>query len=123
MPPASPSARRPTTRTRRSRRRSASSARPPRPRRRRRLPRPPLLPPPSRLRKRQPKRVANQRSTSACQRSPGRNNRGDFAVLEDGIYGLRFAASDNGEPEDGSGLAMLRDGKVLGSDPGGAVFT
>jgi hypothetical protein len=44
-------------------------------------------------------------------------------VLEDGIYGLRFAASDNGEPEDSNGLAVLRDGKVLGSDPGGAVFT
>ena len=44
-------------------------------------------------------------------------------MLEDGIYGLRFAASHNGEPEDGSGLAVLREGKVLGSDPMGAVFT
>jgi hypothetical protein len=44
-------------------------------------------------------------------------------MLEDGIYGLRFAASHDGEPEDGSGLAVLRDGKVLGSDPMGAVFT
>jgi hypothetical protein len=44
-------------------------------------------------------------------------------MLEDGIYGLRFAASHDGEPADGSGLAVLRDGKVLGSDPLGAVFT
>jgi hypothetical protein len=44
-------------------------------------------------------------------------------MLEDGIYGLRFAASHDGEPADGSGLAVLRAGKVLGSDPLGAVFT
>src|SRR5688572_32639123 len=44
-------------------------------------------------------------------------------MLENGIYGLRFAASHDGEPADGSGLAVLRDGKVLGSDPLGAVFT
>jgi hypothetical protein len=44
-------------------------------------------------------------------------------MLEDGIYGLRFAASHDGEPEQGSGLAVLRAGKVLGSDPLGAVFT
>lgn len=44
-------------------------------------------------------------------------------MLEDGIYGLRFAASHDGEPADGSGLAVLRAGQVLGSDPLGAVFT
>lgn len=44
-------------------------------------------------------------------------------MLENGIYGLRFAAAHDGEPEEGSGLAVLRDGKVLGSDPMGAVFT
>jgi hypothetical protein len=44
-------------------------------------------------------------------------------MLENGLYGLRFAASHDGEPADGSGLAVLRDGKVLGSDPLGAVFT
>jgi hypothetical protein len=44
-------------------------------------------------------------------------------MLEDGIYGLRFAASHDGEPQDGGGLAVLRGGTVLGSDPGGAVFT
>ena len=44
-------------------------------------------------------------------------------MLEDGIYGLWFAASQDGEAEDGSGLAVLREGKVLGSDPLGAVFT
>jgi hypothetical protein len=44
-------------------------------------------------------------------------------MLENGIYGLRFAASHDGAPEEGSGLAVLRDGQVLGSDPMGAVFT
>ncbi len=44
-------------------------------------------------------------------------------MLANGIYGLRFAATHDGEPEEGSGLAVLRDGNVLGSDPGGAVFT
>lgn len=44
-------------------------------------------------------------------------------MLENGVYGLRFAATHDGEPEEGSGLAVLRDGKVLGSDPLGAVFT
>jgi hypothetical protein len=44
-------------------------------------------------------------------------------MLEDGIYGLRFAATHDGEPGDGDGLAVLRGGKVLGSDPLGAVFT
>ncbi|MFA5898959.1 MAG: hypothetical protein WC829_07580 [Hyphomicrobium sp.] len=44
-------------------------------------------------------------------------------MLENGIYGLRFAATHDGEPEEGSGLAVLRDGQVLGSDPLGAVFT
>ena len=44
-------------------------------------------------------------------------------MLEDGIYGLRFAATRDGETDDGSGLAVLREGKVMGSDPLGAVFT
>ncbi|MFN3623199.1 MAG: hypothetical protein ACK4TP_03975 [Hyphomicrobium sp.] len=44
-------------------------------------------------------------------------------MLEDGIYALRFAATHDGEPEQGSGLAVLREGKVLGSDPMGAVFS
>jgi hypothetical protein len=44
-------------------------------------------------------------------------------MLENGVYGLRFAATHDGEPEEGSGLAVLRDGNVLGSDPLGAVFT
>lgn len=44
-------------------------------------------------------------------------------MLEDGIYALRFAATHDGEPGSGSGLAVLREGKVLGSDPLGAVFT
>jgi hypothetical protein len=44
-------------------------------------------------------------------------------MLTDGIYALRFAATHDGEAGGGSGLAVLREGKVLGSDPLGAVFT
>lgn len=44
-------------------------------------------------------------------------------MLANGIYGLRFSASHDGEPERGDGLAVLRDGQVLGSDPLGAVFS
>ncbi len=44
-------------------------------------------------------------------------------MLADGIYAVRFSATHEGEPEHGGGLATLREGKVLGSDPLGAVFT
>lgn len=44
-------------------------------------------------------------------------------MLEDGIYGLRFVASDGAEEGQRGGLAVLREGSVLGSDPLGAVFT
>ena len=44
-------------------------------------------------------------------------------MLEDGLYGLHYAAAHGGEPGGARGLAVLRQGKVLGSDPWGAVFT
>jgi hypothetical protein len=44
-------------------------------------------------------------------------------MLRDGLYALKFAATHDGEPEEGSGLAVLRSGTVIGSDPMGAVFT
>jgi hypothetical protein len=42
-------------------------------------------------------------------------------MLEDGIYGLRFTAAC-AEAGAGSALAVLRRGKVLGSDPWGGLF-
>jgi hypothetical protein len=41
-------------------------------------------------------------------------------MLEDGVYGLRYTAVSDGQA--GDALAVLRDGKVLGSDPDGGVF-
>ncbi len=43
-------------------------------------------------------------------------------MLEDGIYGLRFTAACGGKADAGSALAVLRRGKVLGSDPWGGLF-
>jgi len=44
-------------------------------------------------------------------------------MLENGIYGLDYRAQRAGEEDGGSALAVLRDGKILGSDPWGGVFT
>ena len=44
-------------------------------------------------------------------------------MLEDGIYGLSYAADGQDMPTEGSALATLRDGRILGSDPWGGVFT
>jgi len=43
-------------------------------------------------------------------------------MLEDGIYGLHYTAARSGEADVGSALAVLRAGKILGSDPWGGVF-
>ena len=43
-------------------------------------------------------------------------------MLEDGIYGLRYTSVCEGRSDAGSGLAVLREGKILGSDPWGGVF-
>ncbi len=44
-------------------------------------------------------------------------------MLENGIYGLDYRAQHAREEDAGSALAVLRDGKILGSDPWGGVFT
>ncbi len=44
-------------------------------------------------------------------------------MLQDGLYGLHYAAAHGGEPAGARGLAVLREGRFLGSDPWGAVFT
>lgn len=44
-------------------------------------------------------------------------------MLEDGIYGLQYTAAHEDAREGGQALAVLRDGKILGSDPWGGVFT
>lgn len=43
-------------------------------------------------------------------------------MLRDGIYGLRYTAAAGGPSQDGDALAVLRDGRILGSDPWGGVF-
>jgi len=43
-------------------------------------------------------------------------------MLENGIYGLDYRAQNAAE-NGGGALAVLRDGKILGSDPWGGVFT
>jgi hypothetical protein len=43
-------------------------------------------------------------------------------MLEDGIYGLAYAVDGERMPTEGSALAMLRKGRILGSDPWGGVF-
>jgi hypothetical protein len=50
-------------------------------------------------------------------------------VLDNGIYDLRYRSAGpewpecDGDPETGSGLAVLRDGEIIGSDPWGGVFS
>jgi hypothetical protein len=43
-------------------------------------------------------------------------------MLANGIYDLRYSAAQDSTSDAGSGLALLRDGKILGSDPWGGVF-
>ena len=44
-------------------------------------------------------------------------------MLSDGLYGLSYRAQESGEQVLAEGLAVLRAGQILGSDPWGAVFT
>ena len=44
-------------------------------------------------------------------------------MLEDGIYGLDYRAQDARGEDGGRALDILRDGKILGSDPWGGLFT
>lgn len=43
-------------------------------------------------------------------------------MLENGIYGLQYRAARESEADGGNALAVLRDGRILGSDPWGGVF-
>lgn len=43
-------------------------------------------------------------------------------MLEDGFYDLRYRAGRGDQADGGSGLAVLRNGRILGSDPWGGVF-
>jgi hypothetical protein len=43
-------------------------------------------------------------------------------MLREGIYGLRYSAAAEGPWQGGGALAVLRDGRILGSDPWGGVF-
>ena len=43
-------------------------------------------------------------------------------MLEDGLYGLNYTTVCEGRSDAGSALAVLRNGKILGSDPWGGVF-
>lgn len=47
---------------------------------------------------------------------------GGALMLANGIYDLRYSTAHEGTSDAGSGLAVLRDGKILGSDPWGGVF-
>ena len=38
-------------------------------------------------------------------------------MLRDGLYGLAYAAKGERMPTEGSALATLRQGRILGSDP------
>jgi hypothetical protein len=44
-------------------------------------------------------------------------------MLENGLYDLRYRAGDGGAGHCGKGLAMLRDGRIMGCDPWGGAFT
>ena len=43
-------------------------------------------------------------------------------MLEDGIYGFAYAVDGERMPTEGSALATLRKGHILGPDPWGGVF-
>ncbi len=44
-------------------------------------------------------------------------------MFEQGLYKIAYRSLDTKTPETGSALAILRDGKILGSDRNGGVFT
>jgi len=49
--------------------------------------------------------------------------KGRAKMLDDGVYTLTYFATDCAQPSIASGLAVLRNGKILGSDRLGSVFT
>ena len=51
-----------------------------------------------------------------------RRIKGRSKMMDEGIYSLEYRSHDGLEPEIGSALAALRNGKILGSDRWGGVF-
>lgn len=51
-----------------------------------------------------------------------RRIKGRSKMMDEGIYSLEYRSHDGVEPEIGSALAALRNGKILGSDRWGGVF-
>ncbi len=49
--------------------------------------------------------------------------KGRAKMLDDGVYSLTYFGADCEQPCSASGLAVLRSGKILGSDRHGGVFT
>jgi transcriptional regulator with XRE-family HTH domain len=47
---------------------------------------------------------------------------GRSRMLDEGLYGLSYTGEHLGEVDHGQGLAVLRNGKILGSDRWGGVF-
>ncbi len=48
--------------------------------------------------------------------------KGRSYMLDEGLYGLSYRAEKVAEPETGDALAVLRNGKILGSDRWGGMF-
>ena len=48
---------------------------------------------------------------------------GRTKMLDEGLYGLVYRGEDGGLPDGGNALAVLRNGKIFGSDRDGGVFT
>jgi transcriptional regulator with XRE-family HTH domain len=63
-----------------------------------------------------------QNSAPGVVRSELRRLEGRPLMLDEGIYGLKYTSGVNGDAESGNGLAVLRNGKILGSDRLGGVF-
>ncbi len=44
-------------------------------------------------------------------------------MLDEGLYGLSYCGREGRPPDSDEALAVLRNGKILGSDRGGGVFS
>lgn len=69
-------------------------------------------------------RAAIRGSPFSERQSDGSAGGEAIGVVHEGVYGLSFTATASAEMGDRvEGLAVLRGGRVLGSDPHGGVFT
>lgn len=62
--------------------------------------------------------LAPEARTRELQRLKGRNN-----MLDDGVYALDYRGEAAGEAASGDALAVLRHGRIVGSDRLGGTFT